>query len=67
MVEHVLRERLRPLVGHIRAQPLCVQAGFVHAHKPDGGEVVVEGAEVALGVGVQALLHQLRDDRALGL
>ena len=67
MVEHVLRERLRPLVGHIRAQPLCVQAGFVHAHKSDGGEVVVEGAEVALGVGIQALLHQLGDDRALGL
>ena len=67
MVEHFLGELLRGGIGHIGAQPLGVQTDLVHADQADGREVVVERAQVALGIGVQALVEQLGDDGTLDL
>ena len=65
MVEHFLGELLALGACHVRANPLRVETGFVHADKADGGEVVIEGAEVILGVGVEPRVKELCDDRAL--
>ena len=67
VVEHVPGEALDPCVGQIGPKPLGVEAHLVHADEADGGEVVAEGAQIPLGVGIQALLQQLGDDGALGL
>ena len=65
MVEHFLGELLAARVGHIGAHPLGVLAGLVHSDKADGGEVVIEGAEIILRVGIESRVEQLGDDRAL--
>ena len=67
MIEHSLGEFLRPLVGKVATEPTGVEASLVHAHKTYRGEVIVECSEVTLGVGVQTLVKQLGDDRALDL
>ena len=67
MVQYVFGKRLRLRVGQIFPEPFRVQPRLIHADKADGRKMVLECAEVALGVGVEAALHQLRDDRALGL
>ena len=67
MVEDADGEILRLLVGQILPQPRGVQTGLVHAHQTDGGEVVVEAAQIPLGVGVQPLVHQAADGGALDL
>ncbi len=67
MVEHVAREALYPGVRQIRAQPLGVQSHLVHADQADGGEMVAEGSEVPLRIGIKSLLQKLGDDRSLGL
>ena len=54
-------------MGQVLPQPLGVQAHLVHADEADGGEVVVKGAQVVFGVGVQSRIHQLGDDGALHL
>ncbi len=54
-------------MGQVRPQPLGIQAHLVHADEADGGEVVVKGAQITPGVGVQPRLHQLGNDGALGL
>ncbi len=54
-------------MGEVGPEPLGVEAGFVHADKTDGGEVVVEGAQVALRVRVEALVKKLADDGSLNL
>ena len=58
VVEHVLGKVLCCLVGEVCAEPACVEAGFVHTDQTDGREVVLEGAEVTLGVGVQTLFQE---------
>ena len=67
VVEHPFGEFLRLFVGHILADPARVEAGFVHAHQTDGREVVIEGAEVALRVGIKAVFQQFGDDGPLDL
>ena len=67
VVKHIAGEALRGLVGQILMQPLGVQAGFVHAHQADGGEVIVKRAQIPAGIGVKTLVHQLGDDGALDL
>ena len=57
VVEDADGEVLRLLVGQILPEPRGVQTGLVHAHQTDGGEVVVEAAQIPLGVGVQPLVH----------
>ena len=61
VVEHVLCELLGPGIGHVRPYPLGVKTRLVHAHKPYGGEMVVEAAQIPLGIGVQALIHKAGD------
>ena len=65
VVEHLDGEVLGLLVGQILSQPFGVEAGLVHAHKTDGGKVVVEGAEITLGIRIKAVVEQLGDDRSL--
>ena len=65
MVKHVFGEFLRLFVHKAFANPLCVEAGFVHSHKSDCGKVVAESAEVTLCVGIQSRFHKLRDGVAL--
>ena len=67
VVQHILGKLLGFRMGKILLQPLRVQAGFVHTHQSDGGEVVIECTQVALGVGIQPAIQQLGDDRALRL
>ena len=61
-VQRLLGEFLRFFVGKVFAYPSCVEAGFVHTDKTDGGEVVVEGAEITFGVRIESFVHQLGDD-----
>ena len=67
VVEYVLGEFLGGGIGHVLAKPLGVETDLIHAEQTDGGEVVVEGAEVAAGVGIETLVQQLGDDVALDL
>ena len=67
MVEDLFGELLCFRMCQILAEPLRVEAHFVHADKADRGEVVVKRAEVSLGVGIQAVLHEVRDDSPLGI
>ena len=67
VVEDVAGESLRLLMSHIGSEPLCVKTDLVHTDKTDGREVVVEGSEVSLGVGVESLLKKLCDNRSLCL
>lgn len=64
-VEHFLGEFLRFFVRHILSDPVCVEAGLVHAHKTDCGEVVSERAEVSLGVGIKSFVEKFGDDVSL--
>ena len=65
MVQNLRREILGRWMGQVLANPAGVEAGFVHAHQADGGEVVVEGAQIVLRIGVQPLIQQLGDDGPL--
>ena len=67
VVQHVLGELLGLGMGQILPQPVGVQAHLVHADETDGGEVVVKGAQIPLGIGIQSRVQQLGDDGALGL
>ena len=59
MLQHPDGKVLRLLVGEILAKPIGVQPRLVHAHKANGGEVIVKAAEIALGIGVESLLQEL--------
>jgi hypothetical protein len=50
MVEDFNGEGLSGFVGEVFFDPTGIEAGFIHTNETDGGEVVVEGAEVMLGV-----------------
>ena len=52
MVEDVYGELLGLFGGEVFLDPPGIEADFVHTDQSDGGEVVVEGAEVMLGVGI---------------
>ena len=67
MIQHFPGKFLGSFVGQIGPQPLGVEAHLVHTDETDGREVVGEGAQVPLGVGIQAVFHQTGDDLALGL
>jgi hypothetical protein len=67
MIEDVLREFLRFLMSHIGSEPLSIQTNLIHTDKTDGGEMVIEGAEISLGVRIQALVEKLGDNGSLGL
>ena len=67
VVQHILGELLGFHMGQVLADPVGVQAGFVHANQADGGEVVGKAAQVTLGVGIQAFVEQAGDDVALDL
>ena len=67
VLQHPNGKVLRLLMGEVLAEPVGVQARLIHADEADGGKVIVEAAEVALGVGVQPLLHQPLDGGALDL
>ena len=54
-------------LGRADALAQEVQAGLVHAADADRREMVVEVAEVDLGVGHDAPLEHVVDDLALGL
>ena len=57
MIENFFGEVLRLLVGHVLAQPAGVQTSFVHADQADGGEMVVEVAQVELRIRIQACVE----------
>ena len=65
VVEDLGSEVLGFFVGEVFADPAGIQAGFVHADQSDGGEVVVEGAEVMLGVWIQPSVQQFGDGLSL--
>ena len=65
MVEHVFGELLCLFVAEVFANPVGVEAGFVHADKADGREVVVERAEIAFGVGIKPFIQKTGDDVTL--
>ena len=65
VVQHILRKLLRFGIRQILLQPLGVQRRLVHAHQANGAEVVREGPQVTSGVGIQALVHEARDDLTL--
>ena len=67
MIQHRGGKLLRRRMCQILADPVCVEARLIHADQSDRREVVGEGAEVTLGVGIQSVLHQLGDDAALDL
>ena len=67
MGEHLLGELLRAAVGHVAAQPVCVEACLVHSDETDGGEVVIKRSEIVLGVGVEPLVEQTGDNGTLCL
>ena len=67
MVERLLCELLGSGICHILAKPLSVKANFVHTNETDGREVVVEGAERALRIRIQTVVHQLGDDFPLDM
>src|SRR5699024_4837240 len=67
VVEDILGKGLGLGVGQILTQPLGVEAHLVHADKANGGEVVVEGAQIPLGIGIEPRLQQLGDNGTLGL
>ena len=49
----------------IFADPFRVEAGFVHADKTDGREVVIERAEITLGIGIKSRVEQFGDGISL--
>ena len=65
MVQHRNGERLGLFMGQILPQPRGVQAHLVHADKAQGGEVVLEGSEIPLCIGIQPRLHELGNHGAL--
>ena len=65
VIQHLLGEVLALGGGHVGTDPLGVEAGLIHTHQADGGEVVVKAAQVVLGVGVETGFQQLGDDGAL--
>ena len=67
MIQHLAGELLALRIRHVGANPFGIQAGFVHAYETDGREVVVEGAQIMLGVGIEALFQELGDNIALHL
>ncbi len=67
VVQHVLGKGLGLGMGQVLAQPLGVEAHLVHADQADGGEVVFKGAQIVLGIGIEAGVHQPGDDGPLGL
>ena len=67
MTQHLHGEGLGVRVGQVVAQPAGVEPRLVHPHQANGGEVVAEGAQIVLGVGVEPVFHQLGDDLALGV
>ena len=67
MIENLLCEILRFLAGEILTDPAGVQTRFVHADKPDGGEVIIERTKVTLGIWIQALFEQTTDHLTLGM
>ena len=67
VIQNVLGKGLGLRVGQVLAQPFGVEAHLVHADEADGGEVVVKGAQVILGVRIQSRVHEAGDDGALGL
>ena len=65
MVKHFLGELLSLTACHILAYPFGVETRFVHTYETDGGEMIIEGAQVTLGVRVQTRVHKLCDDLTL--
>ena len=59
MLEHPHGKILRFLVGQILAEPVGVRPRFIHAHKADGGEMVIKAAEIAFGIGIQPFFQKL--------
>jgi hypothetical protein len=48
-------------------EPTSVEAGFVHADKTDGREVVLEGAKIVLGVRIEAAIEERGDGLAFDI
>ena len=44
MVEHILCKLLGLRMGQVLPKPLGIEAYLIHAHKSDGGEMVVKCA-----------------------
>ena len=65
VIQHITGEFLAPGIGHVCPDPFGVQAGFVHTHQADGGEVVVKGTQIMLGIGIEAFIQELCDDFSL--
>jgi ribonucleoside-triphosphate reductase len=67
VVEQLERERTAFSGVHTLLVPGEVAQHLVHAIEADGGEVVAQGAQVALGIGVQPGVHVVLDHLALDL
>ena len=52
-------------VSDAAAQPFGVPTGLVHADQANRGEVIVEAAQVGLGIRIQAFVQQTGDELAL--
>jgi hypothetical protein len=67
MVQGLLRKFLRPDVGHVAAEPVRIEAGFIHADQADRREMIAEGSEVSLRIRIKSLIQELRDDLSLDM
>ena len=67
VVQHVLGKLLALPVSHVLSDPSGIEACLVHAYETDGGKMVLKGAQISLGVGIQPLVQKLCYDLALGL
>ena len=67
MHQHFMGELQGFRMGQVLPQPVGVQAHFVHADQADGAEVVLEGAQIPFGVGIQSRIQQFGDHGPLGL
>ena len=66
MIQHILRKLLGFRVGHILADPPGIQGCFIHAHQTDSGKMIVKGAQITLGIRIQAIIQQLGNNSPLG-
>ena len=67
MVEDFRRKFLSFGIGHIVAEPLCIETNLVHTDKTDCREVIVERAEISLCIGIKSLVKKLCNNCSLNL
>ncbi|OQA24170.1 MAG: hypothetical protein BWY61_01276 [Firmicutes bacterium ADurb.Bin354] len=67
MVKNFFGKFLCALFRHVRTQPVRIKSHFVHSHKADRREMIVESSEISLGVRIKTLVKKLGDNTSLDL